>query len=82
MDCEPLFDKELVDDFLKSSNNQSEGEYYSSSEEYFIDCCRGNYIEDIKQILETEPELDLEYVDNNINNCIHMVAANGHLQLF
>ena len=73
----------MIDEFLskKKENNESEGEYYNSNEEYLIDCCRGNCIDEVKEILETEEELDILYVDNNLNNVFHMSSANGNIEV-
>jgi hypothetical protein len=72
----------LIDEFLgKKKESESEGEYYNSNEEYLIDCCRGNCLEEIKDILEQEEQIDILYVDNNLNNILHMSSANGNIEV-
>lgn len=74
-------DKTLVDEFMAKSNTGSETEYYVSNEEYFLDCCRGNYLEEVQEVLREEEGLDIAYMDNHHNNAIHMASANGHNEI-
>ena len=74
-------DKKLIDEFMSKSNNESEGEYYTCNEEYLLDCCRGNCVAEVEGLLQEEGPLDLFYLDNNRNTCLHMAAANGHLDI-
>ncbi len=74
-------DKSLVDEFMAKSNTGSETEYYASNEEFFVDCCRGNYLEEVQEVLREEEGLDIAYMDNHLNNAIHMASANGHEQI-
>ena len=52
---------------------------YSSLEEYFLDCARYGDLDELNYCLDEK--VDLECVDPNLNNAIHMCSANGHTKI-
>ncbi|KAL4508372.1 hypothetical protein ABPG72_003676 [Tetrahymena utriculariae] len=68
------------EEVLEMNNPQEEeGEPYSCLEEYFVDCCRYNDLEEAKDCIQQG--CDITWFDNSLNNAIHMACANGHIQV-
>eukprot|EP01017_Pseudomicrothorax_dubius_P026895 TRINITY_DN3040_c0_g1_i1.p1 TRINITY_DN3040_c0_g1~~TRINITY_DN3040_c0_g1_i1.p1 ORF type:complete len:238 (-),score=84.03 TRINITY_DN3040_c0_g1_i1:89-754(-) len=63
---------------MEPQKNEGE-ECYESWEEFFIDSCRSGELEDIKEALSNEA--DVNFVGAGGNNALHMAGANGHAEV-
>ncbi|KRX05420.1 Ankyrin repeat-containing domain [Pseudocohnilembus persalinus] len=57
-----------------------QGDCYESNEEFFLDSVRLGDIEDVKDVMKDN--IDVAWFDKNLNNALHMIAGNGHIELF
>lgn len=72
--------------FLQFNNNNIDqqkneaNEQVLTEEEYFIECCRYNDIEGVKDVLECNV-VKLNYQDKYKNSALHMASANSNLDI-
>src|SRR3990167_1925475 len=58
---------------------EQENEEYASIEEYFLDCVR--FEDDVEIAYCFTQKLEFDCVDKNLNNVLHIAAANGSTAL-
>ena len=64
---------------MTENMEKNEGDCYSSLEEFFLDCARYGDKEDLLDCIKDGAQLDC--VDQNNNNAVHMCSANGHTEI-
>ncbi|EGR28325.1 hypothetical protein IMG5_178400 [Ichthyophthirius multifiliis] len=64
---------------LNQIQQQEEEGFYASYEEYFLDCCRFNDIEETKFCIENG--CDITWFDNQINNGLHWATINNQKEI-
>ena len=75
--------EEMILQFENNKNEQQileTNEQVLTEEEYFLECCRYNDIEGVKDVLECNV-VKLNYQDKNKNSALHMASANSNLDI-